>query len=291
MAAYVYLLRHISEQRFKIGKALDVETRVVQLGITSFALEESLALEVEDGPSATNLERILHRLFSKHRIKPGSSSFPALQRGSAGSTEWFDIACWSRVLQFLEDSKDLVAFASVPVGALVKARTVNLAIQRQATELERRTAMLEFHRCNLDERLGELRRRVHAVGALLRMISDISDFAAVVRANQEYVLTGEASWGKLPDLKERVGDVQRIQALRGAPSLVPEGRVKTVRGRGRYALHLAGEPGLEPNDADSVSSWCRRVFWQQRLGVAGFDSPIGWRDAKRAGEILLTTRE
>lgn len=114
MAAHVYLLRHATEPRFKIGKANDLAARVLQLGRSQFNLLTSIAIEVESPEDATNLERLLHRAFRQHRLNPACSStgwmYPGLAAGKHdGMSEWFSAACWERLQGLLSHLKDLVA--------------------------------------------------------------------------------------------------------------------------------------------------------------------------------------
>jgi hypothetical protein len=113
MPAYVYLLAHKSQPRFKIGKALNLQPRIQQLGPGRFDLRKSRALRVADDTLAYSLERLLHRAFAQARI--AAVDLVQDERESQdGNTEWFKASCMGRLTRFLEQNKDLLDFE--PVG-------------------------------------------------------------------------------------------------------------------------------------------------------------------------------
>lgn len=95
MTSCVYLANHITESRFKIGKADNFYNRVKILGVENFDLECVWIVFASSKSSAFSIESSLHAAFDRYRIKD-------LPR-SDGYTEWFDMDCKPDVLDFLAD--------------------------------------------------------------------------------------------------------------------------------------------------------------------------------------------
>ena len=99
--AYIYLL--VCDDKFKIGKASDIESRYHQLKKHySFNLANSYSIEVPDN-EVFKLEKTLHFLFDEYRIK----DLPQAE----GSTEFFKLDCLNDVLSMLDKiskQKDLI---------------------------------------------------------------------------------------------------------------------------------------------------------------------------------------
>lgn len=107
MPSYVYLLAHPTEPRFKIGKAININSRLQQLGRTQFDLSSSQALEVFTEAESDNLERLLHRAFSQWRL---DSDVVHVSDGArlAGHSEWFHCDCKARLAAFINANMDLL---------------------------------------------------------------------------------------------------------------------------------------------------------------------------------------
>jgi hypothetical protein len=108
VAASVYILVHRSGERFKIGKALNVLSRIKAFGISTLDLGRSEVLEVKDGADAYNLERALHRTFRRWRIP--AQEILAAGGAEDGASEWFRTECTERLNQFLNANRDLFRF-------------------------------------------------------------------------------------------------------------------------------------------------------------------------------------
>jgi hypothetical protein len=93
MKSFVYLL--VCDDKFKIGKADNIENRYKQLKKNyTFMLDNSYSIEVEY-KEATNLEKTLHCIFEKDRIR----DLPQAE----GSTEFFKLDCLNDVLHMVEN--------------------------------------------------------------------------------------------------------------------------------------------------------------------------------------------
>lgn len=110
---YVYLLRHVAEPRFKIGKANNIYQRIPGIGgIRAFNLASSLCLQLQSEDDAYRLEKILHRLFDPWNLPVNENN------RYSGDTEQFEVECFDRVLKFLTDNSDLTGGASpMPIPA------------------------------------------------------------------------------------------------------------------------------------------------------------------------------
>lgn len=105
MSSHVYLLRHKSKSRFKIGKANDIIARARQIGLESIDFQRSVGLSVPTENEARYLERVLHLSFREARL----DAQEVIMGGDStnGASEWFEMSSWARVLQFLQDNHDL----------------------------------------------------------------------------------------------------------------------------------------------------------------------------------------
>lgn len=106
MAAYVYILVHKDKPRFKIGKAVDIATRVAQLTYDELDFTKSRALEVADEAMAFNLERALHRCFDKWRLSADDIVVLEGERFT-GYTEWFRAECFDKLMAFVDQNTEL----------------------------------------------------------------------------------------------------------------------------------------------------------------------------------------
>jgi len=95
---YVYLLKHKTESRFKIGRARDFYHRLAALQEKYFDLENSLCIELNSENKEIDIEKHLHYLFAEYRLE--------LEEGieEGGGTEYFDIKCFQHVLDHLNSS-------------------------------------------------------------------------------------------------------------------------------------------------------------------------------------------
>ena len=91
--AFVYLLPHQDQPRFKIGKARSVPEREKQLP-DDIDIDRAYVLEFDDEARANNAERMLHRMAFRHHI----ADLPQQD----GYTEWYDIACFAQLLASIQ---------------------------------------------------------------------------------------------------------------------------------------------------------------------------------------------
>ena len=107
----VYILVHLKLPLFKIGKANDIEFRLKMLGYINLSASYKFITDSES--SAFRVERILHRTFHKWRLSHEQS----LEMGVVdnGATEWFQLDCLDRLLDFAKNNSDLLGFEIMPV--------------------------------------------------------------------------------------------------------------------------------------------------------------------------------
>lgn len=310
MSAYVYLLWHKTEPRFKIGKADNLRTRIQQLGISQFDLARTKLLELDDCSQAVNLERVLHRMFQRHRLMPGQAapvSCPELRsKRHDGDTEWFSAECWGRLHNFVEQNEDLLECSWVtaeevcehvqPLGdvrnpkeyreqhadvRVLYGSILSKPVEEPATKAAVRWNRL--HRFGMIPKL-ELKRKNNVMDTVSRIheafetLARTCSFIAVVQTPEGYKLVGEAPMGSKSLLTLTLEKLKPMLSGRYSAS-----RTWT---RHFFALDLAGAPGQEPETATCYESWCERLAWSQTPAVPGFDVPLRLTEVQRATEIL-----
>lgn len=310
MSAYVYLLWHAKEPRFKIGKAEDIATRIAQLGVTQFDLARAKALAVADCAQALNLERALHRLFQRYRLTPGGSAvaeYPGLNDARHdGDTEWFSAQCWERLHTFIEQNEDLLDCSWVPKD-LVKTLVVPYGEEHDRRRLRQQYADIralygcaltpqpepadgktplrwsrlhnagmipELERKRQDNVLGTVERTAEA----LRDIAQVCDFVAVVQTPEGYKLVGEAPARRKSFLKLGFEKLSPLLAGRKPAIRITKDHF--------FALDLLGAPGQAPDEAPDYASWRERLFWTQTPALPGFDVSLRVGELERAMRIL-----
>ena len=294
MAAYVYLLWHKSEPRFKIGKADNLAARVIQLGVKQFDLTRAEALEVDNCVSANNLERILHRAFRAHRLIPGETapeSCPGLRKGRRdGDTEWFDEQCWDRLHLFLEQNQDL--FGHIRESPERVAEQVALAAQQVQSAERRRAARKPIRRNAVVDTDALLRRRImkerdalaaeaSQAGTALEALRHTSDFVAVLKADDGYKLVGEIAPGREDSVKQAMGALGPLVTNKNPP--------KFSRHKGAFMVSLCGAPGRSPDEAPSLLNWAERLAWSHEPGIPGFDLTLNVEEMRKASRLLKDT--
>jgi hypothetical protein len=132
-AYYVYLLRHASEPRFKIGKANDIYQRLSGIGgINEFDLERSLCVKCPTEVRVGKLERHLHHIFDEWRIKDVENI------DYSGYTEYFKIECFERVVKYIRENADLLGeLSSLPPRQQIIGNTTISSEERALRKLER----------------------------------------------------------------------------------------------------------------------------------------------------------
>jgi len=114
--AFVYLLIHATEGRFKIGKAVDPIQRA-RIGASGhsrtfeapFNMKNSLQLRCESAAIANGLEKTLHHVFRNSRVDVPIGD---------GYTEWFSLDVLPNVIRYL-DQQHAVLGASAPEALTV----------------------------------------------------------------------------------------------------------------------------------------------------------------------------
>ena len=146
LAAYVYLLVHSHEARFKIGKSADVLARARALGIREFSLEKSWVLKVPNETRALQVEQALHRIFDPWRVPKD------VLRGRAplprkGYTEWFRLGVLKRMHRFVESSLDVLNAQLQPLPEMTPAprRRARSPLQRRSRAASRRSKPARQH--------------------------------------------------------------------------------------------------------------------------------------------------
>lgn len=122
--SYVYLIRHATEPRFKIGKSNEPIGRSKSFG-DDLDLENSLQIHL--GHRAYGIEKGLHAILDAYRLPPVSTN--------DGATEWFRLECWNRCLAFFEQHNDLISelptcIQPPPATILTAAEKANRRQQR-----------------------------------------------------------------------------------------------------------------------------------------------------------------
>lgn len=103
----VYLLKHVDGNKFKIGKAENISVRLQTLGIGNFIVEDSRYLSFKDNKSAYRCEKMLHRALNNWHIPFDNNN------RFIGDTEYFDIQCLPKAMEFINFSKDLMNVVNI----------------------------------------------------------------------------------------------------------------------------------------------------------------------------------
>jgi hypothetical protein len=107
---YVNFLKHKTEPFFKIGKAIDIHSRLPNIGGSdSYDLEASCCLYIGDDKRSIHVERTLHKIISKWSTKD-----LGVHAGKEGHTEMFKADCFDRVIRFIAENHDLIGGHPTP---------------------------------------------------------------------------------------------------------------------------------------------------------------------------------
>lgn len=296
MTAYVYLLWHKTEPRFKIGKADDIAVRAAQLGAAQFDFQRSRALAVPDCAAAHRLERILHRSFHAFRLVPGESdddSYPSLHWGRRdGDTEWFAGTCSARVRHFLTQNDDLFSCAWVPTQELLAKGHAALAVpdQRQGITASRPTKIKTSpdapasagEALRIKER--ETEKLAKEMGGELEELRTLSRFMAVLKTQRGYTLVGSAEGTQRRKVQHRLRKLEPVAKKQTTATFVDQCR---YRQPGHYfMLELMGEPGGDSDTAECFASRLAQLVWHQVPAIPGFDLSLHMSEMATASEIL-----
>lgn len=135
--SYVYLVRHATEPRFKIGKADNPLFRSKSFG-ENLDLESSLQIHL--GHRAYGIEKGLHSIFDAYRLPPVSAN--------DGATEWFQLDCWDQCLAFFYQHNDLIC--ALPTS-IPKPAPKSVTVLTTEEKAERRQRRLEIERRRIQE--------------------------------------------------------------------------------------------------------------------------------------------
>lgn len=125
--SYVYLIRHATEPRFKIGKADDPFWRSKSFG-EELDLERSFQIHL--GHRAYGIEKGLHAIFDIYRLPPISMN--------DGATEWFRLECWEQCLAFFDQHRDLIGTLPIPIPKPAPTTAIVLTTKEKAERRQRR---------------------------------------------------------------------------------------------------------------------------------------------------------
>lgn len=130
---FVYLLKHKTEPRFKIGKANDVLQRISSIGGRDcYDLIESRSIDARTPENACRVERILHRMFSTWQLPVD------IAQRFVGDTEQFNIQCFGAVIAFVEANKALLDVGVVDALPLRQVVFPPHSLVRKRNVVERR---------------------------------------------------------------------------------------------------------------------------------------------------------
>jgi len=130
--SYVYLLRHASEPRFKIGKTNDIHQRILNLGgFSEFDIRNSYFLQFAKEKHALKTEKILHRLFNRWNLPTNE------KERYIGDTEQFSIECFDRIIQYLGSNSDLI-YDSKPISLSNFQFSINYENKHKEREIKRK---------------------------------------------------------------------------------------------------------------------------------------------------------
>lgn len=117
MTAYVYFL--VEKDHFKIGKSINVAMRSRQV-TPDLIPEKSWAIAFDKDYDAVRCEKSLHWMFRSHRLS---------KMNRDGGTEFFDIECLDKVIDFIRASKKLFLYSRVVNGEEFDKEKDNEVIQ------------------------------------------------------------------------------------------------------------------------------------------------------------------
>jgi hypothetical protein len=296
VTAYVYLLWHKTEPRFKIGKADDIAVRTAQLGAAQFDFHRSRALVVPDCAAAHRLERILHRSFHAFRLIPGEpydDSYPSLHWGRRdGDTEWFASVCAERVHVFVTQNQDLFDCEWVSDEDLLAQGQTAQAVpdQRKAITAGRpmKTATAADAWAPVREEFRvkerETEQLAYDLGSELEELRALSRFMAVLKTQRGYTLVGSADGAQRRKVQHRL---RKLEPVAKKQSTATFGDQDSYRQPGHYfMLELLGEPGRDSDAAECFDSRLAQLVWHQTPSVPDFDLSLQISEMAVASEML-----
>lgn len=195
--SYVYILKHSSDDRFKIGKAVDIPTRVSQLGHSQFDISSSQALRLSSENDANNVERLLHRAFAKWRIDP---AVLILEEGGRrdGDTEWFDSSCYERLNSFLADNHDLLQYSLISSNELetILAEVNNTQTNRTVKTETQIARDVERERIRADKLVQKNLREQNEIATFKAIVETIPPLLNALNKECENLSVKDGQYGK-----------------------------------------------------------------------------------------------
>lgn len=140
---YVYLLKHAAKQTFKIGKSIDIHSRIQEIGgYESFDLDSSLCAQFSSERLALKHEGFIHEVFGEWKMAPDAKN------RRPGDTEHFKIECFDLVVSYLRSNASLFKCAigqipekpdspyqeDIPKEARVARRALKKELERRRVE-------------------------------------------------------------------------------------------------------------------------------------------------------------
>lgn len=99
---YVYLLKHAVKPTFKIGKSIDIHSRIHDIGgYESFDLDGSIYVQFPNERLALKHESFIHQVFGEWKMCPDK------ENRLPGDTEYFKIECFELVVSYLRSNATL----------------------------------------------------------------------------------------------------------------------------------------------------------------------------------------
>ncbi|TCS32909.1 T5orf172 domain-containing protein [Paucimonas lemoignei] len=187
--AYLYLLKHRTLDRIKIGWSANVPKRSKQL-LTQVNFDGSIMLLCRDGVQAERLEKTLHSIVEQYR-NPLAAAVP-------GRTEWFDEEARAIVLAYVDATRQFYKFgcfepipkARAITGAEKEALEKRLAAGRAIKESER-SAQNEFSIDTAIAAIDQLATEGRIVGAGGNGLLIRGEYDLWMRENMERALTAK----------------------------------------------------------------------------------------------------
>lgn len=189
---YVYLLKSRFLPQFKIGKTRNIHQRISTLGVDNFILEYSLCLKLNSENKAFQVEKMLHRLFEQWNITP--------QGGREGDTEYFDIQCFPRVINFLNENIDIIGATL----QLIPQKRKNKRLSGETLINKRKEGKLK--RFNEKEKQFEL--QLYRVNKLLSKLPDCSFFVIDENPDEFSANQPRINFTSTNDLKDELNQLK-----------------------------------------------------------------------------------
>jgi hypothetical protein len=319
MPAYVYLMPHHVERKFKIGKAVNIRKRIGSLGAEEFNPIAAKVVVLEDEDTALRIEKVLHRIFFEYQVKPDPNA------RSPGDTEWYGIECFDEVVELVGTRRHLFRNATIIDGQdLVEQWQRDTARARdriqsaaRVAEAKRRKEMRESERLKEQEEYEAEALRQTAIGAgkavaALCAVARQASFAAYIdraakdRNKSDRLILGFSDHDEAPPLLEHLlvdSQFPEHWVKRLALGLLRTGTV-AVQGRRRFhfscfveSVELCGS-GQESIAIDCHLHWpdvrgkgslYRDLLLSAEVPIEGLGRPLSDSTRQRAESVIAAS--